>query len=213
MATTTRSETTSQHTPGVPAVPAPLADPGPLGLAAFALTTFLLSTVNAGLIDVKAEPTVFGVALFYGGIVQVLAGMWAFAKGNTFAAVAFSSYGGFWLSFWWLVTHLDAFAKDAPVGHAVGLFLLGWTVFTAYMTIAAAATNRALFLVFVVLTITFIALTWGKFATGDAATTLTKLGGWLGLVTAAGAWYCSGAEVLAATFKRPVLPMGPAPAR
>lgn len=189
--------------------PSPFADPGPLGLAAFALTTFMLSVINSGMIDARDEPAVFGVALFYGGIVQVLAGMWEFVKGNTFGALAFSSYGAFWLSFWWLVTHLDAFAQDAPVAKAVGLFLLSWTIFTLYMTVAASRTSVALFAVFIVLSLTFIALTLGKFATGDAATTWTHLGGWLGIITAALAWYVSFAGVLSSTWKRTVLPVFP----
>ena len=77
-----------------------IADPAPLGLAAFALTTFILSVVNAGIIPATVEPVVFGLALVYGGIGQLLAGMWEFAKGNTFGATAFSSYGAFWISFW-----------------------------------------------------------------------------------------------------------------
>lgn len=200
-------------TQAAPAAASSIADPGPLGLAAFALTTFMLSTVNAGLIDAKVEPVLFGVALFYGGIVQVLAGMWEFLKNNTFGALAFSSYGGFWLSFWYLVTHLDAFAKDAPVAKALGLYLLAWTIFTLYMTIAALRTSRALSVVFVLLTVTFVLLVAGKFATGTTAADLTKAGGWLGLVTAAGAWYCSFAGVIASTFKRPVLPTWPVAAR
>ena len=80
-----------------------IADPGPLGLAAFALTTFVLSFTNPGIF--KAEPVVFGLALAYGGVAQVLAGMWEFKKGNTFGATAFTSYGAFWLSFWYLTGH------------------------------------------------------------------------------------------------------------
>ena len=79
-----------------------IADPAPLGLAAFALTTFLLSFVNAGLLPASVEPVVFGLALAYGGLAQFAAGMWEFTKGNTFGATAFTSYGAFWLSFWWL---------------------------------------------------------------------------------------------------------------
>jgi hypothetical protein len=192
------------------AVPAPsLADPGPLGLAAFALTTFMLSAVNSGLVDAKVEPAVFGVALFYGGVAQVFAGLWEVAKGNTFGALAFTSYGAFWLSFWYLVTHLDSFGTGAPVGKAVGLFLLAWTIFTLYMTVAARYTSQALFGVFVVLSLTFIALTLGKYTTGSTATNLTKVGGWLGLVTAFAAWYCSAAGVLASVAKRVVLPTWP----
>jgi uncharacterized protein len=81
-----------------------IADPGPLGLAAFALTTFVLSMINSGLVDKSAEPVVLGLALAYGGIAQLLAGMWEFSKGNTFGATAFSSYGAFWISFWAYVT-------------------------------------------------------------------------------------------------------------
>ena len=77
-----------------------IADPAPLGLGAFALTTFLLSLVNAGVMDAKTEPVVLGVALAYGGIAQILAGMWEFRNGNVFGATAFTSYGAFWLSFW-----------------------------------------------------------------------------------------------------------------
>lgn len=181
------------------------ADPGPLGLAAFALTTFVLSFTNTGLF--KVEPVVFGLALAYGGIAQLAAGMWEFAKGNTFGATAFTSYGAFWLSFWYLTGHTDlsGAASAADVSHSVGLFLLGWTIFTAYMTVAAVRTSPILLTVFAVLTVTFAAL-----ALGDLTITasLTKLGGWLGLVTAALAWYASFAGVAASTFKRPVVPTG-----
>ena len=102
MSTTDHAQTPvpAQTLPG-----AHIADPAPLGLAAFALTTFILSFVNADL--VKAEPVVFGLALAYGGLAQLLAGMWEFAKGNTFGATAFSSYGAFWISFWYLTGHTD----------------------------------------------------------------------------------------------------------
>src|SRR3954447_543750 len=113
-----------------------IADPGPLGLAAFALTTFVLSVYNAKLIG-TGETVVLGLAFAYGGIAQLLAGMWEFVKGNTFGAVAFSSYGAFWLSFWYLVAHvqLSATADDAAKG--VGFFLLGWTIFTVSMFVCS----------------------------------------------------------------------------
>jgi len=94
---TRREEAAPQASPPAVAVAA-IADPAPLGLAAFALTTFVLSSANAGLLPKTAEGVVFGLALFYGGIVQVFAGLWEFAKGNTFGATAFCSYGAFWLS-------------------------------------------------------------------------------------------------------------------
>ncbi len=169
-----------------------IADPGPLGLAAFAMTTFFLSSVNAGWLPKSVEGVVLGLALFYGGIAQVLVGMWEFVKGNTFGAVAFVSYGAFWLSFWYLVAHtsLDATADDKARG--IGFYLLGWTIFTAYMLVCALRTNGVLVAVFGFLTITFLALTLGEL-TGVAG--MTTLGGYLGLVTAALAWYGSLAGV------------------
>jgi succinate-acetate transporter protein len=169
-----------------------IADPGPLGLAAFAMTTFFLSSVNAGWLPASVEGVVLGLALFYGGIAQVLAGMWEFVKGNTFGAVAFTSYGAFWLAFWYLVAHvkLDASPSDAAKG--VGFFLLGWTIFTAYMLICSLRTNGVLVAVFGFLTLTFLALTLGKLTGGTGFTTL---GGYLGLITAVLAWYGSLAGV------------------
>jgi succinate-acetate transporter protein len=192
---------TTTQTPA-PARP-DFADPGALGLGAFALTTFVLSLANSGIVP-AAGAAVLGIALFYGGIAQVAAGLWEFAKGNTFGATAFTSYGAFWLAFWWLLTN-PAVAKEAGAA-GVGSFLLAWTIFTAYMTIAAIKTNGAILSVFVALTLTFIALTIGEY-TGTAG--MTQLGGWLGLLTALLAWYGSFAVVLNATWKRSVLPVWP----
>src|SRR5438067_3397694 len=114
-------------------VPSPIADPGPLGLAAFALTTFVLSMFNADLMGKGGEPVVLGLALAYGGIAQLLAGMWEFRTGNTFGAVAFSSFGAFWLSFWALNVFFAAKIPPADLGHAVGLYLWAWAIFTTYM--------------------------------------------------------------------------------
>ena len=180
-----------------------IADPAALGLGAFALTTFLLSLANSGLIP-AAGAAVLGIALFYGGIAQVAAGLWEFAKGNIFGATAFTSYGAFWLSFWWLETHPDVAKAAGAVG--VGAFLLAWTLFTAFMTIAAAKTTRVLYAVFIVLTATFVFLTIGAFAAQQA---LTHIGGWLGLLTAALAWYVSASVVINSTWKRTVLPVWP----
>jgi hypothetical protein len=117
-----------------------IADPAPLGLAGFALTTFMLSTFNAGLLPKTAEVSMLGVALFYGGIAQLFAGMWEFVKGNTFGALAFSSYGAFWMSLWYLIVHSGLAKADSAKG--VGIFLLAWTIFTLYMTVVAARINR-----------------------------------------------------------------------
>src|SRR4051812_13076011 len=98
----------TSQTSAIPKTTAPsIADPAPLGLAAFALTTFVLSVINADLVSATVEPVVFGLALAYGGIGQFVAGIWEFAKGNTFGATAFCSFGMFWVSFWWLTGHTD----------------------------------------------------------------------------------------------------------
>jgi succinate-acetate transporter protein len=187
---------------GLPAI----ANPAPLGLAAFALTTFVLSMVNSGLVSDKAEPVVFGLALAYGGIAQLLAGMWEFKTGNTFGATAFSSYGAFWISFWALVTF---FLKDIPkdeAGAAVGLYLWAWGIFTAYMFIASLRTTVAVALVFFLLTATFIILGIGN---SGGSSGVVKFGGWVGLATALAAWYASFAQVINSTFGRTVAPLGP----
>ncbi len=187
-------------------IPSPLADPGPLGLAAFALTTFVLSFFNAGLVSEGGEPVVFGLALAYGGLAQVLAGMWEFRTGNTFGAVAFTSYGAFWLSFWAYVQFYAAKVPEAQAGHAVGLYLIAWAIFTAYMFIASLRTTGAIALVFILLTVTFVLLGIGD---AGAHTGITKLGGYFGLATAVAAWYASFAGVTNATFGRVVLPVRP----
>jgi uncharacterized protein len=181
------------------------ADPGPLGLAGFAMTTFVLSMFNANLVSGAGKPVVLGLALAYGGIAQLLAGMWEFRTGNTFGAVAFSSFGAFWLSFWALNVF---YAKDITgnAGHAVGLYLWAWAIFTAYMTVAALRTNASVLAVFVLLTVTFILLAIGA---SGAHTTVTHWGGYVGLATAVAAWYASMAAVVNATFKRTVLPVVP----
>jgi len=207
------------HTPSPGPLPQPtglsaLADPGPLGLTAFAATTFFLSVINTNMLGTSVQSLVFGLAFFYGGLAQMLAGMWEFAKGNTFGAVAFTSYGAFWLSFWWLLTHLPADAKPNDLLHGVGLYLLCWTIFTTYMAIAATRTTGVVLLTVVLLALTFLALTIGFFT--ESAATFAKnssgwihLGGWLGLVTAIVAWYAAFAAVTNSTYKRVVLPTFP----
>src|SRR4051794_41059514 len=190
-----------------------VADPGPLGLAAFALTTFVLSFFNAGLAPASGEPIVFGLAFAYGGLAQLLAGMWESRTGNTFGAVAFTSYGAFWLSFFVFVTFFEDKlpAKDAGVaGHAVGLYLIAWGIFTAYMFIASLRTTAAISLVFLLLAITFIVLGIGD-VNGNAD--ITKAGGFIGIATAVAAWYASFAAVVNSTFGRTIMPVRPLGAR
>ena len=201
---------TGTDTP-VPAtqVPAPadqsVADPAPLGLAAFAMTTFALSISNTNIWGpgVKAA---LALALVYGGSAQLLAGMWEFVRKNTFGALAFTSFGAFWISYYVLSTFIIPGMPSSEVPVAVGVFLLGWTIFTAYMTIASFRVSGAVVAVFVLLTATFILLTIGAF---DSMANATKAGGWLGIATAAAAWYASFAGVMNETFKRPMIPTLP----
>jgi uncharacterized protein len=153
------------------------------------------------------DGVVLGLAQAYGGIAQLLAGMWEFTKGNTFGAVAFSSFGAFWLSFWYLNARTDLTKATAgDVNHGVGVYLLAWAIFTGYMLIASLRTTGTVAAVFLLLFLTFIFLAVGKFAD---STGWTKLGGWFGLVTAVVAWYASFAAVTNSTFKRVVLPTYP----
>ena len=183
-----------------------IADPAPLGLGAFALTTFLLSLANAGIMPAEAEPIVFGVALAYGGIAQILAGMWEFRKSNVFGATVFTSYGAFWLSFWAYVTF---YAPKVPAelhGTAAGWFLISWGIFTTLMLVAALRTTAVLALLFAVVAVVFFLLGLGALT---ASPVLTVTGGFLGIIAAGLAWYLCLAGIAASTFGRPVLPNPP----
>lgn len=182
------------------------ADPGPLGLAAFALTTFLLSLFNAGIAPENLEKTVLPLALFYGGLAQLIAGMFEFRKANTFGATAFCSYGAFWLSFAAFVQFVEPSIPAASAKTATGLFLLGWAIFTLYMFIASLRTSAGLIAVFLLLFLTFLALVLGTLL-GIAV--LATVGGILGIITAIAAWYTSFAIVTNSTYGRQVLPTGP----
>jgi succinate-acetate transporter protein len=182
------------------------ADPAPLGLAGFAMTTFVLSMFNADIVNTAGEPVVLGLALAYGGIAQLLAGMWEFRTGNTFGATAFTSFGAFWISYWLLVTLNVADIPEAQAGDAIGLYLWGWAIFTAYMFIASLRTTGAVALVFFLLTITFILLAIGD---SGAHENVTKWGGYVGLATAVAAWYASFAAVINSTFGRTLVPVFP----
>jgi succinate-acetate transporter protein len=182
------------------------ADPGPLGLGAFAMTTFVLSMFNANFVGSGGEPVVFGLAFTYGGLAQLLAGMWEFRTGNTFGALAFSSFGAFWLSLAVFEVFLAGSIPAADLGHAAGLYLWAWAIFTTYMFVASLRTTGAVALVFILLAITFVLLAIG--ASGGHET-VTHWGGYVGIATAAAAWYASFAGVTNSTFGRTVLPVRP----
>jgi succinate-acetate transporter protein len=185
------------------------ANPAPLGLSAFALTTFVLSSINAGFVPAGATNIIVGLALFYGGLAQLLAGMWEFRSGNTFGATAFTSYGAFWMALG--VVFIPGFGIAAALGTnnlhpALGIFLLGWTIFTLLMFLGTLRTNYALMALFGLLFLTFLFLTVGEFGGGTHA-----LGGYIGILTALVAWYTALAGVLSSSKAMFNLPVGPRP--
>lgn len=206
------SEHLSTGTAAVDQAPARLpgiADPVPVGIAGFAMTTFILSCINAGFFGgTSATPMVLGLAIFYGGLVQLLAGMWALRRGETFVAVAFCSYGGgFWLSYFFLVYFIAPHLAPSVAGNAVGLYLLGWLIFTAYMTIAALRTSVPVLVVFLTLTATYLLLTLANL--GVATSSLLPIGGYVGITCGVAAWYVAFAHVTNASFGRELIPTWP----
>lgn len=183
-----------------------IADPGPLGLAGFALTTFILSMSNAQLVPAAIGALFVPLALFYGGLAQMLAGMWEFKKNNTFGAAAFTSYGAFWLALaGTIILESLKILNFGDSGHfAVGLFLVGFTIFTFYMWIGTFRINNALLAVFTFLLITFALLDLAEFGVISSVP-----GGMFGLITAACAWYTSAAGIINPLFGKTVLPVGP----
>lgn len=185
-----------------------MADPGPLGLAAFAATTLVLSAGNAGLIPKEAVPVVFMLAFWYGGLVQVIVGAFEMVKGNVFGATAFTSYGAFWMVFasMEVLLSLKVIKFGESAGIAVGMFLLVYTIFTFYMWIGTFKLNNALLVTFTLLIIAFVCLTVGAFFGNEAA---HMMGGYFGIVTAFAAWYTSAAGILNTVFGKTILPVGP----
>jgi hypothetical protein len=184
------------------------ANPGPLGLVGFGLTTVLLSLVNAGVFSIDLEMAVIPMGMAFGGTIQLFAGLLEYREGNTFGLTAFTSYGAFW---WWFAL-LVLFTQNGilpEVGApALGMALVMWGVFTTYMWVATFKLNWALWSVFLLLSVTFYLLGFGDLL-GIAA--LGTLGGWVGLLTGLDAMYVSFAEVLNWSFDRTVLPLGGTP--
>jgi succinate-acetate transporter protein len=193
----------------------PVADPAPLGLAAFALTTFLLSGNNASFIPAAVW---IGPALFYGGLAQFTAGMWEFRNRNVFGATAFSTYGGFWMGLGIVI--LLAYVSKGFAANLAGTnltnglawFLFAFAVFNTYMLFWSLRVSVAVFLVFLTLEITEIVLVIGFFNLSHGGTEWwLHAGGWCGVVTAAVAWYTSAAGVVNGMSPTPVLPVGAPP--
>src|SRR5436305_8757688 len=207
----------------VVANPLPAADPAPLGLAGFALTTVLLSGVNAGLIKhvlvtvghahaLTPVDAWIGMALFYGGLGQFMAGMWEFRNRNTFGATAFSSFGAFWMGYAILYFFHPAYmsAYGGANWQVVTSFLfVPWVIFTAYMTIASLRTNVAVAGTFLLLTLTMLCYWLGCKLLYNPGDGFRAAGGYLGPATSLVAWYASAAGVVNSTWGRRVLPVFP----
>ncbi|GFN17638.1 hypothetical protein AtubIFM55763_002452 [Aspergillus tubingensis] len=176
------------------------ANPAPLGLCAFALTTFILSLINMGTRGISANNIVVGLAFGYGGLVQLLAGMWEMAVGNTFGATALSSYGGFWISFAIILTpggfeiesSIESAGGATMFYNSMGLYLLGWFIFTTVLLFCTLRSTVAFFCLFLFLDLTFLLLGVGylqRNSAGEPNTPVIKAGGFFGLLAAFAAWY------------------------
>jgi succinate-acetate transporter protein len=190
------------------AAPKPLANPGPLGLAGFGLTTIVLSSINAGLLPHEAVPVVVPLAFAYGGVAQIIAGILEFRTGNTFGMIAFTSYGLFWWWFALLQWTIGSGWLKAPPASAVAVTLLAWGIFTFLLWIVTFRSNKAVWSIFLLLWITFFLLALGDFGLSLGSLRLGVLGGWLGLLTGIDALLVAFIEVLNATWGRTVIPLG-----
>jgi uncharacterized protein len=191
-----------------------IADPAPLGLAGFALTTFLLSAKNADWMSHSSTLSFLGYAFAYGGLVQLLAGMWEFRNRNVFGCTAFATYGGFWIGLYFYVEDVGVglLAKGdvAAFNHDLGWILLAFAIFNTYMLILSTQVNVAVFVVFLTLELTEIVGAIANFDAGSHAspTGLVKVAGYIGIVTAIAAWYASAAGVANGMASKLRFPVG-----
>jgi len=179
-----------------------IANPAPLGLAAFGLTTLVLNIVNAGIVSAESIGMVLPLGIFYGGMAQFAAGMWEFKKGNTFGSTAFSSFGAFWIALGTMILLENNGTIEAVPKEGLAVFLIAWGIFTAYMFIGTLKLTRTLQVVFLTLTILFFLL-----AAGEFNTTIHKIAGYEGILCALSALYTSAAIVINETWGRDVLPL------
>lgn len=180
------------------------ANPAPLGLAAFGVTTVVLSSINAGFLPAEATAAVVPLAFAFGGVAQLITGILEYSNGNTFGTVAFTSYGAFWCWYSLLVWTIGAGWIKPPAASGVATVLLMWGVFTFYLWICTLKSNKAIFTTFLLLWMTFFLLAGGDFGWTPGK----KLGGLVGLATGVIALYVSFAEILNATFGKEALPLG-----
>jgi uncharacterized protein len=186
----------------------PTANPAPLGLAAFGLTTVVLSSINAGLLPHEAVAAVVPLAFAFGGTAQLLAGILEFRTGNTFGMVAFTSYGMFWWWFAFLQWTIGAGWLKAPPPAAGGTVLLMWGIFTFLLWIVSFRLSKAVWSIFLLLWITFFFLAWGDFGYSIGSLTCGQIGGYFGLLTGLDAMAVAFIEILNATAKTTVISLG-----
>lgn len=180
------------------------ANPAPLGLMGFGLTTILLNIHNAGYYELNSM--ILAMGIFYGGLAQVIAGLLDFRKGNEFGATAFCSYGLFWFSLVALLVFPGWDLGDKPSDRAMGWYLFSWGLFTAIMFVGSLRTTRALQAVFAALTILFVLLAVHDWT---GSTTIGKIAGWEGILTGLLAVYTAAAQIWNDVYRRQVLPLGP----
>ncbi|MGH8980794.1 MAG: acetate uptake transporter [Acidimicrobiales bacterium] len=187
-----------------------MANPVPLGIGGFAMTTTYLGLVNSGAIGGSGVDAVLPLALLYGGTAQLLAGMWEFKNKNIFGATAFSSYGAFWISFYVMVRWWLPGLSPGAANEALGFFLVVWGIFTFYMWIASFRTNVAVWLVFLTLWIAYGLLASGTLGGQTGSYHMVyEIGGYVTLICGLLAWYVSAAEVINGTWGRNFVPLGP----
>jgi len=180
-----------------------IANPAPLGLAGFGLTTLVLNVVNAGIVPKESVGMVLPLGLFYGGLAQFMAGMWEFKKGNTFGATAFGSFGAFWMSFATMEILIYNGALDPVPKGGIAVFLVAWGIFTGFMSVGTFKINRALQVIFVTLTLLFFLL-----AIGVYSPVVHRIAGIEGIICALSALYTSAAIVINTTWEKEMLPLG-----
>src|SRR5664280_1518793 len=198
----------SAHAPTIAPFAVKQANPGPLGLAGFGLTTVVLSAINAGMLPHEAVPIVVPLAFAYGGLAQLVAGVLEFKAGNTFGMVAFCSYGMFWWWFALLQWTIGAGWLKAPPPAAGGTVLLMWGVFTLLLWIVSFRLNKGVWSIFLLLWITFFLLAWGDFGYSVGSLTCGQVGGYFGLLTGLDALFVAFIELLNDTAGRIVFPLG-----
>jgi succinate-acetate transporter protein len=189
-----------------PAAVAPPISPAAWAVTAFGTTSFMLGIYNSGLMSASSAAIVIPVAFFFGGLTQLIVAAIEAVRGNLFGAVVFGTYGPFWVIYGALQTVFAGTIPASSIGHAVALLEVSFAIVTAFLLIAALRTDRVLVAIFVLILVGLIFLAIGA---GAGSGLMTKIGGWCTIAFALLAWYHAAADVIAATFGRPVLPVGP----